>query len=174
MCIPKLHQLTRVEVVSLLGEIYEHSAWVAEALLDQGLTEADSNSCHLASRMQSIVDAANINAKLALLRAHPELVGKLALAGELTRNSVAEQANAGLDQCSVAEIAEFHELNSDYKTRFGHPFIIAVWGLNRADILSAFRSRLENNRETEFAIALAEVHKIASLRLQQLFALPSS
>ena len=164
----KLHQLSRGEVVALLGGIYEHAPWVAESLVDQGLTKVDSNSEFLAGRMRSIVDAAHADKKLELLCAHPELAGKLALSGDLTKDSNAEQLSAGLDQCSKEELAEFQQLNRVYKTRFGHPFILAVRGFTRAKILNEFRNRLLNQKETEFAIALAEVHKIARFRLSDL------
>ena len=102
------------------------------------------------------------------LRAHPELAGKLAVAGGLTVESTAEQAGAGLDRCSPEEFARFTELNDQYGAKFGHPFIIAVRGLDRAAILAAFETRVNNDPSTEFATALAEVHKIARLRLELL------
>ena len=118
--------------------------------------------------MRDIVDAAGDERQLDLLRAHPELAGKLAIAGGLTAESSAEQAGAGLDSCTPAEFARFSDLNDRYGARFGHPFIIAVRGLDRAAILDAFESRVGNDRDTEFATALAEVHKIARLRLDLL------
>ena len=116
--------------------------------------------------MAQIVDAADDDAKLALLRAHPELAGRLAVAGALTADSTAEQASAGLDRCTPEEFAEFHRLNERYNARFGFPFIVAVRGLSRQDILAAFRARTGNDRETEFATALRQVHRIARLRLE--------
>ena len=89
-------------------------------------------------------------------------------AGELTAESTAEQAGAGLDRCSPEEFARFTELNDRYGAKFGHPFIIAVRGLDRAAILAAFETRVNNDPATEFATALAEVHKIARLRLELL------
>lgn len=170
----KLHQLSRAEVVSLLGQVYEHAPWVAESLLDQGLTEADSNSEFLACKMRSIVDAASAEKKLELLCAHPELAGKLALSGDLTKDSNTEQLSVGLDQCSKEELAEFQRLNGAYITRFGHPFILAVRGFTRAQILNAFRKRLPNEKETEFTTALTEVHKIARFRLRDILDLRTS
>ena len=118
--------------------------------------------------MAAIVDAAGDERQMALLCAHPELAGKLAMSGSLTAESKAEQASAQLDQCSAEEFAEFQNLNQHYRETFGHPFIIAVRGLNRTKILAAFRKRVNHSAEVEFRPALAAVHKIANLRLDQL------
>ena len=163
-----LHQLTESEAISLLGGIYEHSPWVAESLVKEGLTEADSESLHLAKRMQNIVDSASNGQKLLLLQAHPQLANKLSSVGELTQESACEQAAAGLDVCNEDYLAEFAELNNDYLIRFGHPFIIAVRGLSPPDVLRAFRIRIHNDKEKEFLLAIAEVHKIARFRIQDL------
>ena len=163
-----LHDMSEHECLDALGGIYEHSLWVAESLLASGISAADNDPDHLAQRMKAIVNAASDAAKLTLLRAHPELAGKLAIAGNLTTESTAEQASAGLDRCSPEEFAAFQALNTAYGEKFGHPFIIAVRGLTRADILAVFRRRIDNDRRTEFATALAEVYKIARLRLEML------
>lgn len=165
-----LHKLSENQLRDLLGGIYEHSVWVAETLLASGITVADNDPDYLAQRMKVIVDAASDEAKLTLLRAHPELAGKLAIAGNLTAESTAEQASAGLDKCSAAEFEQFNMLNHDYTAKFGHPFIIAVRGLSRSDILAAFHQRVGNDPATEFRTALDEVHKIARLRLIELAA----
>ena len=81
---------------------------------------------------------------------------------------IRDRASAGLDQCTAAEFDEFHVLNQQYHGKFGHPFIIAVRGLDRHAILDAFRKRIDNNAQDEFVTAMAEVHKIARLRLEQL------
>ena len=162
------HQLTRHQFLTQFGGIYEHSQWVAEAVLADGLGPDDDRISHLGRRMAAIVDDAGNERQSALLRAHPELAGKLAIDGGLTSESTAEQASAGLDRCSPEEFAEFQMLNKAYGQRFGHPFIIAVRGLTRADILAAFRRRIDNDETIEFASALAEVHKIARLRLDML------
>ena len=153
---PPPDSLNQADFLTQFGGIYEHSPWVAEQLRDEGLGPQDAVVSHFATR------------KLALLRAHPELAGKLAVAGGLTAESTAEQAGAGLDRCSPAEFAAFTDLNTRYGARFGHPFIIAVRGLDRAAILAAFTARVENDPATEFATALAEVHKSARLRLELL------
>ena len=160
--------LGKAAFMSEFGGIYEHSPWVAEALLTDGVGPRDRSVPHFAARMAAIVDAAGSERQLALLRAHPELAGKLAVAGALTAESSAEQTGAGLDRCSPEDFARFTALNERYGRQFGHPFIIAVRGLDRAAILAAFATRVENDPATEFANALAEVHKIARLRLELL------
>ncbi|NBR03537.1 MAG: 2-oxo-4-hydroxy-4-carboxy-5-ureidoimidazoline decarboxylase [Alphaproteobacteria bacterium] len=160
--------LKEAEFMAQFGGIYEHSPWVAAAIWSEGLGVGDRHLSQFAARMQDIVDAAGPKRQLALLRAHPELAGKLAIAGGLTADSSSEQAGAGLDRCTPAEFARFSDLNDRYGARFGHPFIIAVRGLDRAAILAAFESRVDNDAATEFAAALAEVHKIARLRLELL------
>jgi OHCU decarboxylase len=103
-----------------------------------------------------------------VLNAHPDLAGKLAAAKRLTPESTAEQASAGLDALTDEERARFTELNDAYKAKFGFPFIIAVRGLGKADILAAFETRLANDRDTEFATACAQVERIALLRLRDM------
>lgn len=166
MLSPRPSTLDRAAFIEAFGGIYEHSPWVAAAVYDTGLGAADDDPEALAGRMAQVVDAAGDDAKLALLRAHPELAGRLALAGNLTGESTAEQASAGLDRCTPEEFADFHALNERYNARFGFPFIVAVRGLTRQDILKAFRSRADRDRETEFSTALQQVHRIARLRLE--------
>jgi OHCU decarboxylase len=113
------------------------------------------------------VDAAGHDEKLALLRAHPDLAGKLAV-GELTAASASEQAGAGLDRCTPEEFDRLQDLNARYKAKFGFPFIMAVKGRRRGEIIAAFGRRIENSPETEFETALAEVHRIALLRLMDM------
>ena len=163
-----LEKLNQAEFITLLGSIYEHSPWVAQALYNEGITSEDNDVDFLASRMKTIVDASSQETKLNLLKAHPELAGKLAITAKLTEDSTVEQASAGLDQCSKEEFAEFRKLNFQYTERFGHPFIIAVRGLTRSEILLAFKQRINNDNQTEFEAALIEVHKIALLRLKAL------
>ncbi len=158
--------LSRQDFISRFGGIYEHSSWVAEQLYAAGLSESDDTPGGLAASMAAIVEAAGPDRQLALLRAHPELAGKLAIAGNLTAESRAEQASARLDQCIPEEFARFQELNAAYNASFGFPFIIAVRGLQRADILAAFERRASNGKAAEFREALDQVHKIARLRLQ--------
>jgi OHCU decarboxylase len=160
--------LSREAFMAAQGAVYERSPWIAEALLARGLTPAHDTVGGLHAALRAIVDAAPHDRQLALLRAHPDLAGRLALRGELTAHSAAEQAGAGLGQCSPEEFARFTQLNEAYQARFGFPFIMAVRGRTRAEILAAFERRLGNDAASEFATALAEVHKIALLRLQAL------
>lgn len=155
--------LGREAFVARFGGVYEHSPWVAESLWDAGRVPDEPGG--RADAMREIVEAAGGEAQLRLLRAHPDLAGRLAVGGALTAESSAEQASAGLDSCTPEEFAEFRRLNAAYAARFGFPFIIAVRGLDRTAILAAFRRRLANDRETEFREALDQVHRIARLRL---------
>ena len=158
--------LDRAGFLARFGGVYEHSAWIAEAVWDENAGSDDMNT--LADAMAARVEAAGEDAQLALLRAHPDLAGKLAVQGELTEESTSEQAGAGLDRCSPEEFAEFQRLNDAYTARFGFPFILAVKGHDRAGILDAFRRRAGNDPDAEFREALDQVHRIARLRLQAL------
>ena len=153
----------REEFVNRYGGVYEHSAWVAEAVYDNGDAGDD-----VASQLRACVDSATYESKLALIRAHPELAGRAAVAGELTESSSMEQASARLDQCSAAEFEQFQSLNDAYHRKFGFPFVMAVRDSNRQEILEAFARRLENDPDREFETAIAEIHKIARLRLDAL------
>jgi 2-oxo-4-hydroxy-4-carboxy-5-ureidoimidazoline decarboxylase len=157
--------MTPAEFLARFGGIYEHSAWVAEGALARGIGSSHDQPEALAALMAAVVDAAGPERQMALLRAHPELAGRLAVAGALTADSLSEQASARLDQCTPEEFARFTDLNTRYGQRFGFPFIIAVRGLDRAAILAAFEARIGNDSTTEFAAALAQVHRIARLRL---------
>ena len=154
------------EFVERYGGIYEHSPWVAEESYE--LTASVEGLDELAAIFASCVDQAENEQKLALIRAHPDLAGKAAISGELTDESNAEQASAGIDQCSQEEYEKFQELNDRYREKFGFPFVMAVRDSNRHEILAAFESRLENDSQTEFGTAIGEIHKIAYLRLQEL------
>ncbi|WP_247891771.1 2-oxo-4-hydroxy-4-carboxy-5-ureidoimidazoline decarboxylase [Azospirillum argentinense] len=158
--------MDRASFVARFGGVFEHSPWVAEGAWDAGNRPDDADGLHAA--MVAVLRAADHGRKLALLNAHPDLAGRLALRGELTADSTAEQASAGLDRCTPEEFARFTELNDAYKARFGFPFILAVKGRSRADILEAFETRLSNGPEEEFATALAQVERITWLRLKDL------
>lgn len=159
--------LAKSAFVSLYGGVYEHSPWIAEQLYERGIPHALDNPAALADALAAIVNGAVDADKLALLRAHPDLAGKLALA-ELTTSSQNEQTGAGLDQCTADELARFTELNDLYKEKFGFPFIFAVKGFHRSDILAAFERRVKNDTEAEFNEAINQVHRIAKLRLEAL------
>lgn len=159
------HRLNRPTFVAAFGDVWEHSPWVAEATWDAGLAEGlDAEG--LAAAMSRAMRAGSPEQKRALVLAHPDLAGKLAAARLLTPDSTAEQASAGLDRLTPDEKARFTALNDAYRARFGFPFIIAVKGLNKAQILSAFEARLNNDAAQEFETALAQIERIALLRLK--------
>lgn len=162
-------RMQRDAFMDVFGGVYEHSPWIAEAVYADGLTGTQDTVAGLHGSLRDQVDAADDERKLALLRAHPDLAGKLAVSGELTAESTSEQASAQLDKCTPEEFTEFQTLNDRYKEAFGFPYILAVRGRNRQEILENFRSRVENAPETEFAEALKQVHRIALLRIEALF-----
>ena len=161
-------QLDQAAFLARFAGVYEHSPWIAEQLYDAGLGPAQDTAEGLQAALAEIVEAAGAERQLALLRAHPDLAGKLAVAGRLTAESSAEQAGAGLDQCTAEEFQRFQALNAAYKARFGFPFILAVAGRTRAEILAAFEARIGNDADREFRTALDQVHRIALMRLRQL------
>ncbi|HYD18582.1 MAG TPA: 2-oxo-4-hydroxy-4-carboxy-5-ureidoimidazoline decarboxylase [Patescibacteria group bacterium] len=146
------------------GGIYEHSPWIAEAAYKNALPVATVAELHAA--MVTAVAAGTVEQKLALIRAHPDLAPAIGTA--LTDASVSEQKSAGLKECTAEEFAEFQRLNKVYKEKFGFPFIVAVKGLNRHDILERFRARMGNTPDAEFATALAQIDRIAFFRLMAL------
>lgn len=150
------------DFIARYGAIYEHSPWVAERVAIFAADVDDKN--RLAELMADCVDNADKERQLTLIRAHPDLAGRLQVAGELTADSTEEQARAGLDQCSKIEYERFQALNDAYKEKFGFPFVMAVRQSNRAEILDAFGARLQNDYDAEFEAALNEIHTIARLR----------
>jgi 2-oxo-4-hydroxy-4-carboxy-5-ureidoimidazoline decarboxylase len=161
--------MTQEDFMDVFGGVYEHTPWIAEAVYAAGLTGSQDTVAGLHDSLRTNVDNADDEKKLALLRAHPDLAGKLAISGELTAVSTSEQASAQLDKCTPEEFAEFQSLNDRYKEAFGFPYILAVRGRNRQEILENFRSRVDNTPDTEFAEALKQVHRIALLRIEALF-----
>ena len=161
-------RLSREDFVKVFADIYEHSPWVAEKAFELGQDPSVDDIDGLHQRMADILLSASFSAQLALINAHPDLAGKAAIRGELTASSTAEQAGAGISECSAEEFARFTELNDAYKAKFGFPFIKAVKGSNRHEILAAFEQRIHNSAEQEFQTALAEINKIALFRLQAL------
>ena len=158
--------LDRDAFVARFGGVYERSPWIAERAFDAGLTAEADNAEGLSDLLRAQVKAGGADRQLALLRAHPDLAGKLAVAGELTAASAAEQEGAGLAHCTADEFERFHTLNAAYRERFGFPFIVAVAGYHRTAVLEIFERRLGNDRDTELREALEQVHRIALLRLQ--------
>ena len=160
--------MTKEEFISHFGGIYEHSPWIAEQVWENGLESCYDSIENLSEAMRNVVGNAGAELQLGLIRAHPDLAGKAAVRGELTKESSSEQASAGIDQCSSEEFDRFQRYNRLYKEKFQFPFVMAVKGSNRVSILEAFEQRLDNDYETEFAYALTEIHKIARLRLQEI------
>ena len=154
--------------VEVFGGIFEHSPWIAERAhgLELGVTHDTSVGVH--SALSRVFRSASDQERLGVLTAHPDLAGKLAAAKRLTEESTAEQASAGLDALLDEERAEFEALNDDYTRKFGFPFIIAVRDHDKASILSAFRKRVENDSDAEFAEACRQVERIAFHRLKDL------
>jgi OHCU decarboxylase len=161
--------LSKAAFVETYGGIYEHSPQFAEAVWDQSSPNIDTVE-GLFHALKAAVDAATPEQKLALVRAHPDLASRPAFTNALSAQSMSEQSSAGLTRKNDPALEEFATLNAAYKAKFGFPFIVAVRGLTRDEILAQFRTRLGNDRETEFDTALAEIHKIAHLRLLNLSA----
>ncbi|MFB9947802.1 2-oxo-4-hydroxy-4-carboxy-5-ureidoimidazoline decarboxylase [Rhizobium puerariae] len=158
----------RADFIEKFGGVFEHSPFIAERGYDAGLMLVPLTAKGVHAAFVSIFRKASREERLGVLRAHPDLAGRLAIAGALTEDSKKEQAGAGLDRLSPQEHARFTELNAAYTEKFGFPFIIAVKGLNKDDILAAFEQRIDNSVEEEFATAAAQVERIALLRLQSL------
>ena len=152
------------EFVERYGGIYEYSPWVAEEA--ETVFEGVDDTGRLAAIMADCVDNASTERQLELIRAHPDLAGRAQIAGDLTPESTEEQTSAGLDRCSAGEFERFQSLNDAYWKKFDFPFVMAVRNSSRAEILEAFETRLGNDYDTEFETALAEIHKIAKLRLE--------
>jgi OHCU decarboxylase len=155
----------REDFVAAFGGVFEHSPFIAERAYDSGLIFVPLTAKGVHDAMVTAFRRASPDERLGVLRAHPDLAGKLAIAGELTEDSRLEQAGAGLDRLSPVEHQRFTGLNTTYTQKFGFPFIIAVKGLGRDDILSAFETRIDNSADEEFATACAQVERIALLRL---------
>lgn len=160
-----LNQAEAAEFVHILGGIFEHSPWVAEAVLPQR-PFVSVRDLHAA--MAAAVRAASETARLTLIQAHPELAGKAAIRGELTAESTREQSGAGLNQCSPEEFAQLQQLNADYNKKFGFPFIIAVRGHDRQSIIRHFSQRIQAPREQEMQECIEQIARIAAFRLADL------
>jgi OHCU decarboxylase len=159
-------RMDRAAFVAAFGGVFEHSPWIAERAFELELGPAHDSAGGLHNALARMFRSASEDERLGVLKAHPDLAGKLARAKRLTAESSAEQASAGLDALTDGERARFTELNTAYVDRFGFPFIIAVKGLTKADILAAFERRIANARDEEFATACRQVERIALLRLK--------
>ena len=163
----KINRLTRPDFVRVVGPVFEHSAWIAAASWEK---RPFASVALLHAALCATVKNSGAEKQLALLRAHPDLVGKLAIAGALTKESTGEQAGAGLDQLSPDEVALFQKNNAAYQEKFGFPFVICARRNKKTAILAGFGLRLQNSRAEEIQAALGEIFQIAELRLRDLLA----
>lgn len=159
-----LNTLDKAGFVAALGDIFEHSPWVAEAAF---AARPFASLAALAAAMQDAVRNAGDEKQLVLINAHPDLAGKAARAGALTADSTAEQASVGLDRLPDDEYEKFHRLNDAYKAKFGIPFIVCVRRHSKDSILRQFELRLAHDQAGERATALGEIFRIVALRLDQ-------
>ncbi|MEO4000529.1 allantoinase PuuE [Mesorhizobium sp. CAU 1732] len=161
-------RMAKADFVARFGSIFEHSPFIAERAFDLELGPAHDSAGGLHNALARMFRSATHDERLGVLRAHPDLAGKLAQAKRLTPESSAEQASAGLDALTDEERETFTRLNTAYVDKFGFPFIIAVKGRTKAAILDAFEARIGNDRDTEFDTACRQVERIARLRLNDI------
>lgn len=163
--ISRLDQLGQAEFVLVVGPVFEHSPWIAAEAWNRrpfgSLERMHQTLCE-------VVKNAGEDRQVALIRAHPDLVGRAAQAGALTRESTKEQAAAGLDKLSPDDIALFQKQNMAYQYKFGFPFVICARLNKKASILNGFEQRLKHSPSREIQIALEEIFKIAEFRLRDL------
>ena len=156
----QLNAMSAADFVKTVGHVFEHSPWIAERA---SARKPFASVADLHEKMTGVVLASSKDEKLALIRAHPDLVSRMA--APLTKESQSEQAAAGLTALSDVDRAAFNRYNTAYRDRFGFPFVICARENRKDAILSAFPRRLQNSREQEIATALAEIDKIARLRM---------
>ena len=169
MTVDRPSEMSRAAFVAEFGGIFEHSPWIAEGAYDLELGATHDTATGVHQALARIFRTASEAQRLGVLQAHPDLAGKLAAAGRLTEESTSEQAGAGLDLLTDKERAFFQELNAQYVEKHGFPFIIAVRDHTKASIMEAFKQRIDNDRDTEFVQACAQVERIAELRLMEKF-----
>ena len=155
------------EFIDLLESIYEHSPWVPIRLFSGKINKTIDKE-YLYEKMKVVVNNASKTEKLNLIRSHPELGNKLQKTDELTKFSKDEQKSAGLDQCNEEEFKILTHLNQQYRAQFEFPFIIAVKGLSKNNIISEMKIRVNSTKQEEFETAINEIHKIAKLRIYDL------
>jgi len=159
--IDKFSKLSKAEFISIFGNIFEKTEWIAERCYE---SKPYNNLDELVSKMMEIFENIEKERHLKILNSHPDL----AVEKKLTEDSKNEQKNASLNQCTDEEFVEFKKLNEEYKKKFAFPFIIAVKGKNKEEILNSFRQRITNNINLEFEEAKKQVKKIASFRLGEI------
>jgi len=162
--INKINKLSQSEFIKVFANIFENARWIAEELYNQ---KPFNSFEELSSKILNIFETATKEKQLKILNAHPDLANKTKIR-LLTPDSLREQASAGLDQCTEEEFDEFKHLNEQYKKKFGFPFILAVKGKNKNEILDNFKKRISFDLTTEFDQAIKQVKQIASLRLKEL------
>lgn len=167
IALTELNMASDEDFVNYLCGIYEHSDWIPREILKQRPFPSRQD---LQNALRAAVDKSSAEKKLLLIRAHPDLAGKLARAGALTAESTREQAGLGLDRLSNEAYDHFSKLNHAYQERFGFPFIICARLTTQPGVLDAFEKRLMNSRETEVQTALVQIHEIARFRLEDLMA----
>lgn len=165
MTLAELNALERDAFVAQLGGIFEHSRWVAERAWP---ARPFSSLGELHARMVAVVARSSREEQLHLIRSHPDLLGRLPQATPLSAESMREQSAAGLREADDAELARLAALNAAYREKFGFPFILAVRGVVRAQILASLAARLADPPEQEFAQCLAQIERIARFRLEDL------
>jgi 2-oxo-4-hydroxy-4-carboxy-5-ureidoimidazoline decarboxylase len=163
LTIAAINALPAQDFMRAFGAIAEHTPWVAQAAMAR---RPFADRAAMVEAFQRAVAQASEAELLALLRAHPDLAGRAAIAGELAAHSTREQAGAGLDTLTPAQFARFTALNAAYVARFGFPFILAVRGATRNQILEAFENRLDGSRREELMTATAQVLRIMRFRLE--------
>jgi 2-oxo-4-hydroxy-4-carboxy-5-ureidoimidazoline decarboxylase len=165
--IAEINSLSHDEFVRVAGPVFEYSPWIAEMTWSK---KPFTGREQLHGALCETIEKSGRDKQLSLIRAHPDLVGRLALAGQLTKESAQEQASAGLDQMTAEEVELFQKNNAAYKDKFGFPFIICARLNKKEAILAGFERRLKNSPDREMKTALEEIFKIAELRLRDLFA----
>ena len=159
--IDKFNKLNKTEFLSIFGNVFEKTEWIAEKCYN---SKPYDDLDELFAKMMEIFENSKQREHLKILNAHPYL----AIEKKLTKDSANEQNNANLDQCSDKEFEEFQKLNKEYKKKFGFPFIVAVKGKNKYEILENFKKRIKNEKNIEFEEAKNQVKKIASFRLGEI------
>ena len=159
--VDKVNKLSKSDFISIFGNVFEKTEWIAQKSYD---SKPYKNFEELFSKMMEVFENSNKESHIKILNVHPDLV----VEKKLTKDSKNEQKNASLNQCNDAEFIEFKKLNEEYKKKFGFPFIIAVKGKNKEEIMNSFRQRITNNINLEFEEAKKQVKKIATFRLDEI------
>ena len=159
--IDKVNKLSKSDFISIFGNVFEKTEWIAQKSYD---SKPYKNFEELFSKMMEVFENSNKESHIKILNVHPDLT----VEKKLTKDSKKEQKNASLNQCTEKEFLEFKKLNEEYKKKFGFPFIIAVKGKNKEEILNSFRQRITNNINLEFIEAKKQVKKIAIFRLSEI------